>query len=151
MIGVCVCVCVGRICNLILLNIIDEIKESETDTSEPVSDKQLLFINEERDDGLLPNIVNPEWQIENFNDVTNEKPINNDSPLATSTRLFVECESKRTVSSESIDGLGSISTTTPEFETDASKAKSPGSYESSVEVLSSSSIEILNSAEEESM
>lgn len=145
------CVCVGRICNLILLNIIDEIKESETDTSEPVSDKQLLFINEERDDGLLPNIVNPEWQIENFNDVTNEKPINNDSPLATSTRLFVECESKRTVSSESIDGLGSISTTTPEFETDASKAKSPGSYESSVEVLSSSSIEILNSAEEESM
>lgn len=143
--------CVGRICNLILLNIIDEIKESETDTSEPVSDKQLLFINEERDDGLLPNIVNPEWQIENFNDVTNEKPINNDSPLATSTRLFVECESKRTVSSESIDGLGSISTTTPEFETDASKAKSPGSYESSVEVLSSSSIEILNSAEEESM
>ncbi|XP_065222799.1 TATA element modulatory factor isoform X2 [Planococcus citri] len=57
-----------------------------------------------------------------------------------------ESDRKSTVSSDSVEVLGSTSTNTPDSEdTSPSKVRNSGSYESSVEILSSSSVEILNS------
>lgn len=56
-----------------------------------------------------------------------------------------ESDRKSTVSSDSVEVLGSTSTNTPDSDTSPSKVRNSGSYESSVEILSSSSVEILNS------
>lgn len=53
-----------------------------------------------------------------------------------------ESDRKSTVSSDSIEVLGS---TSPDSETSPSKIRNSESYESSVEVLSSSSVEVINS------
>lgn len=59
-----------------------------------------------------------------------------------------ESDRKSTVSSDSVEVLGSTSTTTPDSECSPSKARNSNSYESSVEVLSTCSIEVLNSNED---
>lgn len=59
-----------------------------------------------------------------------------------------ESDRKSTVSSDSVEVLGSTSTTTPDSDCSPSKARSSNSYESSVEVLSTCSIEVLNSNED---
>lgn len=59
-----------------------------------------------------------------------------------------ESDRKSTVSSDSVEVLGSTSTTTPDSDGSPSKPRNSNSYESSVEVLSTCSIEVLNSNED---
>lgn len=59
-----------------------------------------------------------------------------------------DSDRKSTVSSDSVEILGSTSTTTPDSEFSSSKVRNSDFYESSVEILTSSSVEILSSAED---
>lgn len=74
-----------------------------------------------------------------------DKKLSNDRRLSVTSN---ESDRKSTVSDDSVEVLGSTSTTTPDSETSPSKARNSNSYESSIEILSSSSVEILNSAED---
>lgn len=74
-----------------------------------------------------------------------DKKLSNDRRLSVTSN---ESDRKSTVSDDSVEVLGSTSTTTPDSETSPSKVRNSNSYESSIEILSSSSVEILNSAED---
>lgn len=96
-----------------------------------------------KDRSTLRLTCEPEEKLESKDDpnavIRRQKQPNNGNRLS---MVSTDSDRKSTVSSDSVEVLGS---TSPDSETSPSKVRNSGSYESSVEILSSSSVEILNS------
>lgn len=123
-------------------------------TKEPVSQTSNFdLMVAVKDSSLLPLNVNDKEDTRSNENIAKdssvvvrrpEKRLNNGNRLSIVSN---ESDRKSTVSSDSIEALGSTATTTPDSES-SSKARNSNSNESSVEVLSTCSIEVLNSHED---